>query len=123
MKRLTLILGLLLSMSSLGFATEKQVVLEYKKTQHDNSQSPIKVHRAPERFPDISAAYNSDTCLVEVGCSDSIEAEVFLYDMTGDLIDYSSTVNTTLSAFEVNSNFFTIYIEGENWSATAIIEP
>lgn len=120
MKRLTLILGLILSMCSVAFATKKQVALEtYRKTQDKDFG---KVHRAPERIPDISVIYDSEMRIVEVECDEPIEADVFLYDSNNNIIDYSPTVNSTLSANEATAFPLTIYIESEQWTAIAEIE-
>lgn len=121
MKRLTLIMGLILSMAFVVSAAQKQVKLEYQKKRHDNAHTGV--IRAPERIPDISVIYDSEMCTVEVECDEPVEAEAFLYDANGNMLDYSPSVNAILSTNEATSFPLTVYIEGASWSASAEIEP
>lgn len=119
MKRLTLIMGLILSMAFVVSAAQKHVKLEYQRKRHDNAHTGV--IRAPERIPDISVIYDSEMCTVEVECEEPIEAEVMLYDANGNTLDYSPSVNAILSTNEATSFPLSIYIESEGLSASAEI--
>lgn len=121
MKRLTLILCLVLSIVSTVVASKKEVLLQYKRNAPDKENG--KVHRAPERIPDISVIYDSEMCTIDVECDEPVEAAVFLYDANGNMLDYSPTVNALLSTNEATAFPLSIYIESESWSASAEIEP
>lgn len=120
MKRLTLILMLVLSMVTIVSAEQKSVPLEYKKTCNDNKHT--KVHRAPERIPVINVYYDNDTHLITVESEETADAEVFLYDDLGNVIDYSPTLNVVLYIDSAVSGIPYIFILGNTWTATGYIQ-
>lgn len=90
------------------------VKLEYNRK--DNSEKTL---RAPMRI-NIEVLYDSETHIVEVCGDEAMEADVFLYNASGDLVDYSSSLNTELTI--PTSGIYTIQIESEGWYAVGVIE-
>lgn len=84
-----------------------------------NKDSYTKVNRAPERIS-LDVVYDTDTQYVTVNGDEGIEVEVFLYNSLGEVEDYSSSLNTTLSVS--SPGIHQIHIEGEDWVANGIIE-
>ena len=97
-------------------AGERRVFMEINKR---NKDSYTKVNRAPERIS-LDVVYDTDTQYVTVNGDEGIEVEVFLYNSLGEVEDYSSSLNTTLSVS--SPGIHQIHIEGEDWVANGIIE-
>ncbi len=108
-----------LSMVSIVSAEQKSVPLEYKKTCNDNNHT--KVHRAPERIPVINVYFDNDTRLITVESEETTDAEVFLYDDLGNVIDYTSTLNAVLYSDSAVSGILNIIIKANSWTATGEI--
>lgn len=77
------------------------------------------IHRTPMYLP-IDVIFDTETMTVEVSCTSDLEGEVFIYNASEELEDYSPCLNSILSVS--NSDYHTILIEGDGWSATGIIE-
>lgn len=94
--------------------SQESVKLEYNRA--DNGNKPI---RAPMRI-NIEVFYDTETHIVEVYGDEAMDAEVFIYNASGDIVDYSSSLNTELTI--PASGIYTIQIESEGWYALGVIE-
>ncbi|MDE7442505.1 MAG: hypothetical protein K2M69_10120 [Muribaculaceae bacterium] len=68
----------------------------------------------------VEAVYDSDAMTIEVSCTTDLEAEVYVYDASEVLEDYSPCLNTVLSV--TNSDYHAIVIEGDGWAGYGVIE-
>ncbi|MCM1141805.1 MAG: hypothetical protein NC453_24810 [Muribaculum sp.] len=84
-----------------------------------NSEKYHKVNRAPKRIS-LDVVYDTDSQCVTVNGDEGMEVEVFLYNSLGEVEDYSSSLNTTLSVSSLGIH--RIHIEGEDWVANGTIE-
>lgn len=89
----------------------------YKGNSQKTDQSIL--HRTPMNLP-IEVMFDNETMTVEVSCTNDLEGEVYLYNASEEMEDYSPCLNSIL--FVTNSDFHTILIEGDGWSASGIIE-
>lgn len=117
MKKVIIMCFLLLSMSVSTYAEAKDVFLDLH--QKGNNQRDHGVHRSPMHLS-FEVFYDSETHIVEVCGDEATEAEVFLYNASGDLVNYSSSLNTELTI--PTSGIYTIQIESEGWYALGVIE-
>lgn len=117
MKKVIILAELLLVMAHAAFAEQRGVLMEI----HNKSipEKNMSVNRAPMRLP-IEVIYDSDTHNIKVIGSNDIEAEVFLYDVTGSLKNYSSTLNTNFTILTPGT--YTIQIQADEWYAEGEIE-
>ena len=81
------------------------------QTKSQGQQQPIL--RGPMDLP-VEVVYDSDAMTIEVSCTTDLEAEVYVYDASEVLEDYSPCLNTVLSV--TNADYHTIVIEGDGWS-------
>lgn len=103
----------------LPLAAEKiNVPIKGYKGNSQKSDQPI-LHRTPMRLP-IDVVFDNETMTIQVSCVSNLEGEVFLYNASNELEDYSPCLNAILTLS--NSNYHTILIEGDGWSATGVIE-
>lgn len=116
MKKLLVLIGIFMSMYSSISAEEHGVFMEINKR---NMDSYTKVNRAPKHIS-LDVVYDTDTQCVTVNGDEGIEVEVFLYNSLGEVEDYSSSLNTTLSVS--SPGIHRIHIEGEDWVANGTIE-
>ena len=71
--------------------------------------------RNPIHLP-IAVFYDSDTNILEVWCDDdNIQAEVYIYNESGELETYSPYMNITIQL--PSSVSHTILIKGNDWEA------
>ena len=112
-----ILIGLLLIMTCTAFAEQRGVFLQFHRKV--NVGKNMKVHRAPLYLP-IDVVYDSDVHNIKVVGDKSIEAEVFLYNASGILVCYSSTLDTDIDI--LLSGTYTIVIQGEGWYAEGEIE-
>lgn len=94
--------------------TTKPIIMDIH-TQ-DNCPNP-KPHRAPSRIA-VEAYFDSETNTIVVSNEGCSSGEVLLY-CEGELIGYSSEINTTFVI--EGSGFYTIEIHGEGWIAEGSI--
>ena len=117
LKRLIILVGLLLAIVPTAFAEQRGVFMEFHRKI--NPGKNMQVNRAPMRLP-IEVVYDSDTHNIKVTGEKDIEAEVFLYNVNGTLESHSLTLNAEFSVLE--SDTYTILIQGEGWYAEGEIE-
>ena len=116
-KVIILVVLLLTTMAHTAFAEQRGVFMEFHRKI--NSGKNMQVNRAPMRMP-IEVVYDSDTHNIKVTGEKGIEAEVFLYNVNGTLESHSSTLTAEFSVLE--SDKYTILIQGEEWYAEGEIE-
>lgn len=117
MRHAILILWLILTATFTISAAESNANLTFKgKTKSGTSGKP---HRAPIHLP-IDVCYDDETGIVTVTGDSNIEAEVYLYDAAGCLVDYSPSLNTVFPVSE--TGIYTIYIESDSWLAEGTVE-
>lgn len=90
------------------------VKLEYNRK--DNSEKAL---RAPMRI-NIEVFYDTEMHIVEVYGDEAMDAEVFIYNASGDIVNYTSSLNTELTI--PASGIYTIQIESEGWYAVGVID-
>lgn len=109
----SLLLAFALNASAEGYGVFMEINMKNRPDKY------LKVNRAPMRIS-LDVVYDTDTHCVFVSGDEEMEVEVFLYNSTGEIEDYSSSLNTTLSVSSQGSH--RLHIEGEDWIANGIIE-
>lgn len=99
-------------MAHTAFAEQRGVLMEIHYSSIPGKN--MSVNRAPMRMP-IEVIYDTDTHKIEVIGSESLEAEVFLYNANGTLEGYSSTLNTEFTVLIPGT--YIIQIQGDGWYA------
>ena len=117
MKKVFILIGLLLAITNIANAEQQGVVMDiHNKSIPDKNLS---IDRAPMRMP-ILVFFDTDTHIISVYGKESMEAEVFLYSENGNLIGYSSILNTE---FEISApGIYIIQIHWGVWYAEGEIE-
>ena len=92
---------------------------QHVELQFRRNKSESGILRAPMRI-NIEVFYDTETHIVEVYGDEAMDAEVFIYNASGDLVNYSSSLNTELTI--PTSGIYTIQIESEGWYALGVIE-
>lgn len=107
------ILSLILLVVSLfsALAEAERVPVNFGK--NGNSNSNKEWSRAPVHI-NVIVEYDDDTHTIIVLGEDGIDAEVYLYDSNGIIMDYSPVVNTIF--YITMSGDYTISFVSENWS-------
>lgn len=91
-------------------SSSKPIKLEISQTDN-NSDHPV--HRAPMRI-NIEAFYESETNLINIYYDGEAAGDVYLY-LNGDIVDYSSEINST---FQIHTTgMYKIEIHGASWIA------
>lgn len=117
MKKIITLAGLVWIFAHSAMADQLPVFLEYhrKITPEKNTD----VNRSLAVCP-IGVYYDSITRKIETVGDEYVEAEIFLYDADGTIIEHSSSINTefTVSA----SGAYIILTQGNGWYAEGKIE-
>lgn len=117
MKRLFLSLGIMLSLSIQSIYADKTTnPADVHRWGHESIGNDI--HRTPARLPNIYITYDSDVNTIEISCMENHNATVSLYDATGNLIDYSDSLNTVFLLPPSANGTYHIRIESDDWYAT-----
>ena len=111
MKKLMLIIGITISLFTMS-AYAGQTRAEVYKWNHE---------RTPVRLPTIDIIYDSASQSIEIISSMDCDATVVIYDMNGNLIESSTSLDDILYVSGVDNSVFYIRIESDNWYATATI--
>lgn len=111
-----MMLSLVSLTANAGEAMSRADVLRRSNTTIGNS-----IQRAPSQLPSIDVIYDSDNFTIEFRSSIECDAMVFVYDMDGNLIETSDSLDTVLYVSDSASSAFYIRIESDNWYATAEI--
>lgn len=113
MKKAVFLITMLCALAFPSMAEKTTTTLRFHR--HGNHQLSQEVNRAPARIPAIEVYYDSETQTIEVVGDEYVEAEVFLYDEEGNVVDYSSTLNAIFSVSAPGS--YRILIQSANWYA------
>ena len=111
MKKKILLLLMVIAMTTSVFGERTRYPLRTHR-MGSNSEN-LKVERSPIQLP-IAVFYDSDTNILEVWCDDdNIQAEVYVYNESGELETYSPYMNITIQLPSPASH--TILIKGDGW--------
>lgn len=117
MKKLLLTIALFFSVALMSYAEDRVPVTINQKEEPTSSENK-KWDRAPMRIP-VDVYYNTENRVIKVEGSETIDAEVYLYNKYEELVDYSSTIN---AEFQLTiPGEYTILIQSEYWYAEAIV--
>lgn len=119
MKGKFILLWLMLAMAFTISAEEKSVFI--KIDRKDDSSKHTQVDRAPMRLP-LDVVYDTDNFTITVSGDDSLEADVSLADESGNVLEFSSSINTTLSIPDGYNGIIVIRIESADWIGIGKIE-
>lgn len=72
------------------------------------------IHRAP-MYPSIDVLYETETRTLEISGDETLEAEIYLYDIKGNIEDYSPELKACFHIGE--SGTHSIVIDSEDWTA------
>lgn len=117
MKKTIISTLLLLALSITASAEEQRVLMDFHRKDHVGPSGGV--DRAPMRIS-IDVTCDTDTRTIEIVGDDAIEAEAYLYTSTGDIVDYSASVNTVFSV--ATPGIYVILIQGDSWYATGEVE-
>ncbi len=86
--------------SFMSNAAQENVYLKYYKGTHSKNTTVL---RSPQQ-PSIDVIYDNEARQILVSGEDDIEAQVFLCDTDGTLLDYSTTINAKFDVPEKWTN-------------------
>ena len=107
---------LLLGVHSIN-AARRAVYLSF--SNNGMSGKKWKTNRAPMHLP-IHVVYDSDANVIEVKGSESLGAEIYIYDEAGIVEDYSANLNTTFYVLKPGTHV--VLVKGDGWEAEGMIE-
>lgn len=93
------------------------VFMEYHRKS--NPSRNTQVHRAPMHIP-IEVTYDSNTKTIKIVGEESIEAEVYIYDIAGNIEDYSPSLGVTFQLTAPGVHIISIH--GEGWYGEGSIQ-
>ena len=73
--------------------------------------------RAPMLFP-VQVFYDTETRVLEITSGNSLDGNMYLYDVTGNIIAVTSTLDETVEIPTYLHGIINLYIETETWTAT-----
>lgn len=117
MKKLIILTGMLAALSFATFAEQRGIYMEMNSKNKPHAYT--QVNRAPMHIS-LDVVYDTDAKCITVTGDESMNAEVFLYNESGEIEDYSSSLNAKLLV--TTQGRHRIQIEGENWVAEGVIE-
>ena len=118
MKKVFLSIVLIFSMALTVKAEREGVFMRYYK--YSDTETNNEVNRSLICIP-VYVFYNSETGYVDIISEDeSLNGEVYLYNLIGDIEEYSSSINTSFRIL-LNGRHI-IRIEGDGWYAEGEIE-
>lgn len=117
MRMKVILLSMMFLMAHTAFAERHCLRMYY---QHRNlSGKTTRPNRAPMRIP-IDVVYDSDANMLEIKGPESLQAEIYIYDMSGALENYSAILNTDFYALKPGAHV--ILIKGDGWEAEGTLE-
>lgn len=116
MKKLFLIITVIFTTMFSSFAEDKKVPVVFNNEKQTSNKSTW--DRAPMRIP-VDVYYNTENRVIKVEGSETIDAEVYLYNKYEELVDYSSTINAEFQLTMPGE--YTILIQSESWYAEAVV--
>lgn len=118
MKKVFLSIVLIFSMALTVKAEREGVFMRYYK--YSDTETNNEVNRSLICIP-VYVFYNSETRTGDIISEDeSLNGEVYLYNFTGDIEGYSSSINTSFNILLDGCHI--IRIEGDGWYAEGEIE-
>lgn len=116
MKKLFLIIAMVFITTISSFAEDEKVPVVLNNEKQTSSKNTWE--RAPMRIP-VDVYYNTENRVIKVEGSETIEAEIYIYNKYEELVDYSSTINAEFQLTMPGE--YTILIQSEYWYAEAIV--
>lgn len=118
MKNLFLIITVIFTTVFSSFAEDERVPVVINKEEQTSNNNKNTWNRAPMRIP-VDVYYNTENRVIKVEGSETIDAEVYIYNKYEELVDYSSTINAEFQLTMPGE--YTILIQSESWYAEAIV--
>lgn len=116
-KIIPLIMGVLISLSFQISAKKNNVPMDSSPKRHGDNNIR---HRSPLLIP-IEVNYDDETHLVEISGDEELDAQVYLCDEHGNVLDYSPALNSELEIPDFHSGMVIIRVESEDWISTGSI--
>ena len=113
--RMLTIIGIMVSLFAFTIKAEKTNHQVY--VSRTNPTIGTKVHRAPSMLPSVELVYNTENNSIDIVCSCDCDAEVTVYDATGNIVAVSDIKDTIFLPF-MNTSSFNVVIEAEVWYGT-----
>ncbi|MDE6194459.1 MAG: hypothetical protein K2M83_10820 [Muribaculaceae bacterium] len=118
MKKIILLFLMTVAMTTSAFSEQTAIPTQTHPNIEGNEDLTKRDH-APINLP-ISVYYDSETNILEVWCADdNIQAEVYVYDESGNVEAYSACMNVTIQL--TPSPTHTIILIGDGWEAEAMV--
>ena len=115
-KIIILVAMLLLGVNSIN-AARRAVYLSFSNNGLSGKKG--NANRAPMHLP-VNVVYDSDARVIEVNGSELLDAEIYIYDASGIVEDYSANLNTTF--YVLKPGIHIVLIKGVGWEAEVMIE-
>lgn len=115
-KIIILVAMLLLGVHSIN-AARRAVYLSFSNNGLSGKKG--NANRAPMHLP-VNVVYDSDAKVIEVKGSESLGAEIYIYDEAGIVEDYSVNLNTAFYVLKPGTHI--VLIKGDGWEAEGMIE-
>lgn len=116
MKKFVLLIGVIISVvCQMNVMAKTMSITVHRKGNADRSTT---VCRRPINLP-IDVVYDNEARQITVSGDVDMEVQVYLCDLSGNTLDYSSCLNTVFDVPEVCTETLIIRIEAEDWIAEA----
>lgn len=117
MKSRIVIVCAMLALALSALAEERPVFMEFFLKTNPGPQT--QVNRVPPKNS-IGVFYDSDSHILSINGDEALNAEVYLYNQNGSLVDYSSSINVF---FKIpSSGIYRLSINGDGWHAEGYVE-
>lgn len=121
MKKLMLITGMVLSLFAMQVRAEQtKHPVFVTRGNPSNPTIGTKPHRSQMMLPTVELVYDTENRSIEIMCSSDCDAEVTIYDASGNVVAISD-INDTVFVPSNNNSFYSVIIEAEHWYGTAEI--
>lgn len=112
MKKLILLFIMVITMTTSVISEKRDVPMQIHNGGRQSQN--LKEDRSPINLP-VTVHYDYETNILEVWCdNDNIQAEVYVYDESGDVVEaYSPCMNVTITL--ISSGSHSILIVGDGW--------
>jgi len=117
MKKLIILTGMLAALSFATFAEQRGIYMEMNSKNKPHAYT--QVNRAPMHIS-LDVIYDTDANCIIVTGEESMAAEVFVYNESGEIEAYSSSLNASLPV--ATPGIHIIQINGEYWYAEGRID-
>lgn len=125
MKKILLIMGIIIPFFAVHVNAEQtthQVNVTHKIPTVGSSNTTVgtNLHRSQIMLPSVELVHDTDNNSINIMCSFECEAEVTVFDTTGNIVA-TSDINDTIFVPSSNNVSYSVIIEAESWYGTAII--